>query len=1090
MDKEFEPTETNLVDYTLRRRDFIKYSAFLGGCAALASQMNFAWDMMDGKVAEAAGEQAGYPLADPASIIYTTCQQCNTNCGIKVKLLNGAIAKIDGSPYNPFTLNPHISYKTPIAEAATIDGAICPKGHASIQTTYDPYRLVKVLKRAGKRGEGKWQTISFDQAISEIVNGGNLFANVAGEENRAVEGLNAIYALRDPALAKEMASAVSKIVAEKDAEKKKTLVAEFKTKFAANLDKLIDPEHPDLGPKNNQLVFMWGRLKAGRSDFIHRFTRDALGSTNTHGHTTVCQGSLYFSGKAMSEQFLEGKFTGGEKFYWQGDTENSEFVIFVGSSPFEGNYGPSNRVPRITNPLVNNGMKYVVIDPRLSKVASKAWKWMPNKPGTEGAIALGLIRYVIENKKYNEKYLRNANKGAAVANGEPNWSNATWLVKIDDKGHTGAFMRASELGIATKEKRVGADGKTEWEFDPFVVMQDGKLIPFDPNDDKNPVVGDLLVNQFVKNKDGKDVIVKTSFAILVDEANKYSLEDWANIAGVNARDLEEIGQEFVSHGRKAVADIHRGVSQHTNGFYNVLAWNNLNLLLGNYDYKGGSVRVSTYDVSGAKADGPFNLSKMAPKKHNPFGLSIIRHDAKYEESTLFAGYPAKRNWYPLASDIYQELIPSMGDAYPYPIKALFIYMGSPVYSLPAGHTNIEILSDPNKIPLVIANDIVVGETSMYADYIFPDLTNLERWEFAGSHPNMTVKQQPLRQPTIAPLIETVTVYGRQMPISLESLIFGIAEKMNLPNFGPNGFGEGKPFTHMDDLYLKMVANLAHGEKPDAADAVPDADDEELRVFMESHKHLPASVYDAERWKSIVGDALWRKVVFVLNRGGRFQEYSKIYDGEKVANKYGKLVNMYQEKTAKVKHAMTGKSLPGFATYIPAPTDVLGEPLPDQAQGFDLQLITYREIAQTKSRTPGNYWLKALLPENFILMNALDANARGFKQGDQVRVVSATNPKGEWGLSNGQKQPIIGKIKVIQGIRPGVIAFALGFGHFAYGARDIAIDGQVIKGDLRRALGVHANAAMRVDPYLKNTTLVDPVGGSAVFYDTHVKLERV
>jgi len=34
------------------------------------------------------------------------------------------------------------------------------------------------------------------------------------------------------------------------------------------------------------------------------------------------------------------------------------------------------------------------------------------------------------------------------------------------------------------------------------------------------------------------------------------------------------------------------------------------------------------------------------------------------------------------------------------------------------------------------------------------------------------------------------------------------------------------------------------------------------------------------------------------------------------------------------------------------------------------------------------------------------------------------------------------------------------------------------------------AAMRVDPYLGNTCLVDPVGGSAVFYDTQVKLEKV
>ena len=39
-------------------------------------------------------------------------------------------------------------------------------------------------------------------------------------------------------------------------------------------------------------------------------------------------------------------------------------------------------------------------------------------------------------------------------------------------------------------------------------------------------------------------------------------------------------------------------------------------------------------------------------------------------------------------------------------------------------------------------------------------------------------------------------------------------------------------------------------------------------------------------------------------------------------------------------------------------------------------------------------------------------------------------------------------------------------------------------------GIHANAAMRLDPVLKNTGLVDTVGGSAVFYQSQVKLIRV
>ena len=95
----------------------------------------------------------------------------------------------------------------------------------------------------------------------------------------------------------------------------------------------------------------------------------------------------------------------------------------------------------------------------------------------------------------------------------------------------------------------------------------------------------------------------------------------------------------------------------------------------------------------------------------------------------------------------------------------------------------------------------------------------------------------------------------------------------------------------------------------------------------------------------------------------------------------------------------------------------------------------------------------------------------------------------WDLLNGTKVEMAGKLKVVQGMRPGVISFALGFGHFAYGGVDFVIDGELIQGDPRRTRGLHCNAAMRVDPYLGNTPLVDPVGGSAVFYDTMVKVVK-
>lgn len=43
------------------------------------------------------------------------------------------------------------------------------------------------MKRVGKRGEGKWQRISFEQLIKEVVEGGDLF----GEGH--VDGLRAIH---------------------------------------------------------------------------------------------------------------------------------------------------------------------------------------------------------------------------------------------------------------------------------------------------------------------------------------------------------------------------------------------------------------------------------------------------------------------------------------------------------------------------------------------------------------------------------------------------------------------------------------------------------------------------------------------------------------------------------------------------------------------------------------------------------------------------------------------------------------------------------------------------------------------------------
>lgn len=1063
----------------LNRRDFIKCTALLGG-GLLASQMEWTTDLMRRAEAGLLTPEEEYDLIKAENTLYTVCLQCNTGCGIKVKLFrkNGhAFAlKIDGNPYSPFVSLPHHSYKASPFDMNTIDMAICPKGQAGIQTAYDPYRITKVLKRAGKRGENKWMTIPFDHAIDEIVNGGKLFSHLPGEENRMVTGLKDVYVLRDPKIAKEMGDDANAIAKAKD---KKKAVEEFKAKHAANLHYLIDPDHPDLGPKNNQMVYMWGRKKGGRQDFSLRFFNDYFGTVNTHGHTTVCQGSLYFTCKAMSEQYEYNKFGSGVKFYWQGDFENSEYILCVGSNLFDANYGPPNRNLRLVPRLAEGKAKMTVVDPRFNKAAAKANRYLAIIPGTDGAFFAGIIQWMIKNKKYDVGYLSNANKAAAKAANEPTWTNSVLLVKIEKDGNPGKFLRAHEIGIGQVEKRKGPDGK-EVDFEFLVAMKDGKPIAVDPNDEKTPVTGDLLVNAEISG-----IKVKSALQIVYDAANSKTMEEWSKICGISGKDIEETAKELTSYGKKAVVDVHRGIAQHTNGFYNVTSAMTINLLLGNFDWKGGMIAASTYNTTGGREGQPFDLGKLRPGRTSRFGISVIRHDIKYEDTTLFSGYPAKRNWWPLSSDIYEEIVPSMGDAYPYPIKALFSYMGAPTYSLPAGHTNIEILVDVNKIPLYFTTDVLIGPTTMYADYIFPDLSYLERWEMHGSHPNMPAKVQPVRQPVIAPIPEPVKVFGEEMPCSYEALMLAIAEKLGIKGYGKDGFGPGQDFTKPDDYYIRMVANVATDGGP-----VPEADDTEMKLFLESRKHLPKTVFDPERWEKIAGPN-WRKVVYVLNRGGRFQEYKDIYKGDHVVNQYKRLINIYQEKTAGTKNAFTGKLNPGHATYVPVSTTVGKSPKDSGLEeGYPLHLITQRDVTMTKSRTVVDYWLLSVVPENAVIINGLDAKKLGLKDGDKVKVVSATNSEGIWDLRNGTKKAMIGKVKVTETIMPGVITFTLGHGHWATGAADVAIDGKIIKGDPRRATGIHANAAMWVDPYLKNTCMLDPVGGSVSFYDTKVKLIKV
>jgi anaerobic selenocysteine-containing dehydrogenase len=410
--------------------------------------------------------------------------------------------------------------------------------------------------------------------------------------------------------------------------------------------------------------------------------------------------------------------------------------------------------------------------------------------------------------------------------------------------------------------------------------------------------------------------------------------------------------------------------------------------------------------------------------------------------------------------------------------------------VPGGNPTLAAIADPDVIPLVFGDDIVIGETTMYADYLFPDTAIWERWGTPHITPAVQSKASKFRQPMIDPLPEKVKVFGEEQPICMETVFLAIAEKMGLPGYGVNGFGDGMDFKTRQDYFLRMAANLAWGDKEDGSEAVPEADDEEFRIFREARRHLPKSIFDENRWKAIIGDeSLWRRTVYLLNRGGRFEDFSKAYNGEKLGHPYAGLFNIFVDNVAAGIHSLTGENFYGLPTYEPA-KDAGGQALKVDEQQYPFRLFTFKHVYGGQSRTVGNYWAQlGVATENYVLMNQADVDRLGLQDGDLVKIVSSTNPDGIWDIPNHGKMPVAGKVKAIQGIRPGTVAASWSFGHWAYGANDFVVDGATVKGDSRRATGVCPNASMANDPVLKNACLTDPIGGSASFYDTRVNIVR-
>ncbi len=150
-------------------------------------------------------------------VIPSACWQCVARDTILCYVENGRLVKIEGNP-----------------ESIRNRGRICSKGQAGISQLYNPDRILYPMKRLGKRGEGKWDRISWDEALDLLVNGGE----IAGSK---VKGLKALREEGTP----------------------------------------------------EKFMFHYGRMKGSDSAIIKKAFLPAYGTKTIGGHTAICEGAKW-----------------------------------------------------------------------------------------------------------------------------------------------------------------------------------------------------------------------------------------------------------------------------------------------------------------------------------------------------------------------------------------------------------------------------------------------------------------------------------------------------------------------------------------------------------------------------------------------------------------------------------------------------------------------------------------------------------------------------------------------------------------------------------------------------------------------------
>lgn len=194
------------------------------------------------------------------------------------------------------------------------------------------------------------------------------------------------------------------------------------------------------------------------------------------------------------------------EIYYEED-QAMQAIVLWGAGPAQA--APASGGRALAN-LRAHGVKTVVVDPRFTPDAAKADVWLQVRPGTDVALMLSWIRYIIDNKLYDAEFVLK-------------WTNLPYLINEE----TMMLYKASDLGIGSEEEYVVWDKKTNAPAP----------LPFPWNDELDVELDGEFEIEGKKSR--------TGFRALKESAEEYTLERAAEICWLEADMIEEAIRVYV-----------------------------------------------------------------------------------------------------------------------------------------------------------------------------------------------------------------------------------------------------------------------------------------------------------------------------------------------------------------------------------------------------------------------------------------------------------------------------------------------------------------------------------------------------------------